>query len=372
MGFPNVFISEFRMLTFRKIANYGFSKRMCSTNGNYRIILEHLKERSLIHVAGEDVADFLQGLITNDIHHLSQRLGGSMYTMFLNTKGRVLYDTIIYRAEERDAYFVECDKAAVETIQKHLKIYRVRRKVEVTSLDKDYMVHSLFKFKKPYLESGNNSKLNELEGVIMPCDKLKSTLSETSSATKIYQDLMIFKDPRVLELGSRLISKIDTSVQDQISEIISNVEPPTKDMNYKIFRYSLGIGEGFNDLPFGNCFPLECNCDYLHGVSFHKGCYIGQELTARTHHTGVVRKRLMPLYFTQIPTKLPADNVILHKNVNLGRLRGIEGNVGLALLRISKALDFGEFSVGNGVAKVIKPNWWPIEAPKEKINIEKN
>ncbi|KAJ8971297.1 hypothetical protein NQ314_000774 [Rhamnusium bicolor] len=84
------------------------------------------------------------------------------------------------------------------------------------------------------------------------------------------------------------------------------------------------------------------------------GCYIGQELTARTHHTGVVRKRLMPLYFSKIPTKLPTDNVILHENVNLGRLRGIEGNVGLALLRISKALNFGEFCVGNGVAKVKK------------------
>lgn len=360
------------MLTFRKVANYCLLKRKYSSNGNFRIILEHLKERSLIRVAGEDVTDFLQGLITNDIQHLSHRLGGSMYTMFLNTKGRVLYDTIIYGTEERNSYFVECDKSVVETIQKHLKIYRIRRKVEVTSLDKDYSVYSLFKFNKINLNNGNNSKLKELEGAILPCDKINDTLPETSSSTKIYKDLMIFKDPRVLEFGSRVISKINTNVKDQICEIINNVESPSEDMNYKILRYSLGIGEGFNDLPVANCFPLECNCDYLHGVSFHKGCYIGQELTARTHHTGVVRKRLMPLFFTQIPTTLPTDNIILHKNVNLGRLRGIENNVGLALLRISKALDFGEFSVGNGIARVVKPSWWPVEAPKEKVNVEKN
>ncbi|XP_018577271.1 putative transferase CAF17 homolog, mitochondrial isoform X1 [Anoplophora glabripennis] len=358
------------MFTFKKVASFCCSKRMLSANGNFRIILEHLKERSLIRVAGEDVEALLQGLITNDIHHLGQYSGGSMYTMFLNTRGRVLYDTMIYRAEENNTYYVECDKFAVEPIQRHLKMYRVKRKVEISSLGEKYAIHSLFKFRRLSLDS--NSKLNRIEGVIMPCDKLKGTLPETSSTLKIYKDLIIFKDPRVVELGSRIISKVGTNVKDQICEVIGNVDTPTEDMNYKIFRYSLGVGEGFNDLPVANCFPLECNCDYLHGISFHKGCYIGQELTARTHHTGVIRKRLMPLYFNQIPTKLPTDNVILYKNVNLGRLRGIEGNVGLALLRISKALDFGEFSVGNGIAKVIKPSWWPLEAPKEKVNVEKN
>ncbi|KAJ8924013.1 hypothetical protein NQ315_006789 [Exocentrus adspersus] len=334
------------------------------------MILEHLNERSLIRVEGQDVRDFLQGLITNDIHHLD--CGGSMYTMFLNTKGRVLYDTIIYKTEESNTYYVECEKPAVEPIQKHLKMYRIRRKVNVSNLDAEYVIYSLFNFNKVNLNTDRNSKLNQFEGVIVPCDKLNSSLPETSSTTKMYKDLVIFKDPRVVELGSRIISKTGTDIKKQISEMIGNVEAPSAEMNYKIFRYSLGVGEGFNDLPVGNCFPLECNCDYLHGISFHKGCYIGQEVTARTHHTGVVRKRLMPLYFTQIPTKLPADNIILHEKVNLGRLRGIEGSVGLALLRISKALDFGQLAVGNGVAKVIKPSWWPVEAPKEKVNVERN
>merc|ERR1712198_771277 len=65
--------------------------------------------------------------------------------------------------------------------------------------------------------------------------------------------------------------------------------------DYKELRFRLGVGECPSELQSGKALPLESNVDYLHGVSFHKGCYIGQELTARTHHTGVIRKRIMPL-----------------------------------------------------------------------------
>ena len=68
---------------------------------------------------------------------------------------------------------------------------------------------------------------------------------------------------------------------------------------YKLLRYRLGVCEGSQEIPFDKVTPLEHNVEYMHGVSFHKGCYLGQELTARTHHTGVIRKRIMPLEFSQ-------------------------------------------------------------------------
>lgn len=232
-----------------------------------------------------------------------------MFTMFLNVKGRVLYDGIVYRMEERGAFLVECDVGGVDSLCRHLKMYRVRKKVEIDSLADDYNVFALFNADN--LEKVKSEKKDiGLPGIIVPCDLLKATLPDSGSM-KAYRDLSIFRDPRIAYLGSRIIASKTTDVSAQIGEIINLNN--TSEQSYKQFRYYLGVGEGITDLPPTDCFPLEANCDYLHGVSFHKGCYIGQELTARTYHTGVVRKRLMPLYFSKVPTKMPEGNSVIHK-----------------------------------------------------------
>lgn len=347
------------MYTFRKLVTIS-SKRFFTNTTPSKRFLEELTERSLLRLSGHDVSDFLQGLITNDIKHL-QNSPGSMYTMLLNSKGRVLYDTIVYRISEENTYLMECDNLAVEPILKHFKIYRVRRKIDM-HLSDNLKVYALFDTNSINLVSQtDDQKFSEL---VTPCDKLNST--ESSNFSKTHKDVQIFNDPRVSYLGSRLIADKRVNVKEQISDIYPISE--SKAGEYRWFRYKLGVGEGVSDLPPGNCFPLECNCDYMHGVSFHKGCYIGQELTARTYHTGVVRKRFMPLYFTKIPTNIPVDNAIVHEGNRLGKLRGIEKDVGLGLLRISQALEFNEITVGNGSAKVVKPSWWPIELPKKKVS----
>lgn len=298
------------------------------------------------------------------MNHLEHGMG-CMYTMFLNVKGRVLYDSIIYKTSEQETFFVECDAGGVDSLCRHLKMYRVRRKIDIDNLKDDYGIFALFN--ADGVEGVKRERKDgSLPGVIVPCDLLKTTLPDSSS-TKVYRDLLIYRDPRISYLGSRIIAPKTTDALAQIGDIVA-VKSGT---SYKWFRYYLGVGEGSTDLPVGDCFPLEANCDYLHGISFHKGCYIGQELTARTHHTGVVRKRLMPLYFTKTPTKIPDDCKIIHKGNNLGKLRGVEGDVGLGLLRIDKVLELGEFSVGDGIATTLKPNWWPLEAPKERITLAK-
>ncbi|XP_072388119.1 putative transferase CAF17 homolog, mitochondrial [Diabrotica undecimpunctata] len=344
------------MLQLSKIFNIT-NIRFCS-NVATRTILEPLKNRSLIHVSGNDSTEFLQGLVTNDINHLRQNFH-SMYAMFLNTKGRVLYDSIIYKFETDNSYFIECDLEIEKQLEKHLKMYRVRKKVDITNTGNEYQIYVLFR---------NNCL--KTENVQLEKNKVDSSAVQESVPLQTTKKLFIFKDPRVPDLGYRIIAKNDVDIEKEISSSVIT-ESPTPEENYKYLRYSLGIGEGVNDLPVGNCFPLECNCDYLHGVSFHKGCYIGQELTARTHHTGVVRKRLMPLLFIEPPNSLPNDNVLKSDQVNLGKLRGTEQNLGLALLRIESALNLSQFKVGNGLAKVWKPHWWPLELPKEKQKIQK-
>lgn len=337
-------------------------KRFYSNISSSKYILEPLN-RSLIRVNGQQVSDYLQGLITNDINHLSNKSNSCMYTMFLNTKGRILYDAIIYKFEDNETYYIECDDQALEPLQRHLQLYRVRRKISVDCVSYKYQVYSLFNT----ANLGQNTTEDDhmtLDGGIL-CSDLKM------ESSKLHKNLKLFKDPRVRALGFRVITDVNTDIKNEICDIVDVTQPKEPHKCYKSLRYGLGIGEGLQDHPVGASFALECNCDYLHGVSFHKGCYIGQELTARIHHTGVVRKRLMPLFFTKVPSMLPKEE-ITHDKVSLGKFRGIQGNVGLALLRINEVLDLGEIPIGDGSAKVRRPAWWPVEATKAKIGTQKN
>ena len=120
-------------------------------------------------------------------------------------------------------------------------------------------------------------------------------------------------------------------------------------------------------MPAGKCFPLEYNADYMHGVSFHKGCYVGQELTARTHHTGIVRKRIMPVRLLDGPARdvnLECD-VTNGEGKKIGRIRAWSGTSGLGLMRVSESLDAENLLLGDANIVVNKPFWWPKEAPKK-------
>lgn len=138
-------------------------------------------------------------------------------------------------------------------------------------------------------------------------------------------------------------------------------------------KLSLGIGEGEKDHPAGNCFALESNADFLQGVSFSKGCYIGQELTARIYHSGVIRKRLVPIEFIngcEPTTSQLRENLVIisEKGEKLGKLRSHLGLKGLGLIYVDKLLKNndqlnGKIDSNNKQieVKAIKPFWWPKE-----------
>ncbi|KPI92417.1 Putative transferase CAF17-like, mitochondrial [Papilio xuthus] len=260
----------------------------------------------------------------------------SMYAMFLNNKGRVMYDTLVYKWKDDDSYLLECDSSVINAIQKHLKMFKLRRQLDIKDVNDEIKLWALISPNVP--------------------DIVDNTLE-------------IYKDPRLNDLGSRIISSVSVN-ETKITDIIgSDITIVNDDNGYKYLRYKLGVSEGADDLPPGTSFPLEANCDYLHGVSFHKGCYIGQELTARVHHTGVVRKRLMPLKFTaDVKDSIQKDCPITFANntkTSVGKLKGTTQNYGLGLLRIKEAMDAKILKVGDYEAEVIKPSWWPIEAPRE-------
>lgn len=299
--------------------------------------------RTVLRARGPDAMPLLHSLATNDMYHL-QGSSDCLYTMFLNPRGRILFDSIVYSAAEPDTLLIDCDKTLSTSLLKHLNMYKLKKDVKIELSDHDIWL--LF-----------DPSLNH------------DTSHSTESVRKFPN---AFIDPRLNLLGFRMLFRKSTTVADILKQLdLPNVNLLQNGQVYRNFRYKLGILEGNEDIPIGNSFPLEANCDYMHGVSFHKGCYIGQELTARTHHTGVVRKRIMPILFErEITTEIPNDTLIYGSTSDkaIGKIRGVSKDAGIGLLRVTEALSSPSLKILDYSATTFRPKWWPTEASKEKIN----
>jgi folate-binding protein YgfZ len=199
--------------------------------------------------------------------------------------------------------------------------------------------------------------------------------------------LWLHQDARLPELGYRvLIRSSDCRSLDQLRSLLKrqipqfnldNLTESTIEQQTQ-HRHRLGVGEGLTDHPSDSCFPLEDNADLLNGVSFTKGCYLGQELTARVHHTGVIRKRLMPI---QVMGDRHADEPLFKfglpltnrepNKIKLGRVRCIRNGFGLGLLFVDQ-LDKVNYECYNAeldlTVKVHRPCWWPEHFPSDLVD----
>ncbi|KFB49913.1 hypothetical protein ZHAS_00017944 [Anopheles sinensis] len=338
----------------------GLQLRHQSVSTQKPLTLQPLADRSFIRVHGTDSASFLQGLMTNDMRHFEHC--GAIYSMFLKANGRVFCDALIYKRPkgEQHDYLLECDSSVAVRLEKHLRLYRLKKKVDVVA-DETFRLWVAFRDGVTHEETPSSEETSSDKNLPDATDQLHP-----------------FRDPRLTRLGYRVLSSNGTEneAMEQLHKMFPGASDSSNPLSYTAFRYALGVGEGGENLPDGKCFPLECNCDYLHGVSFHKGCYIGQELTARTYHTGVIRKRLMPLEFNEplppvsrdVPPEALRDAEIKNRDgAVVGKLRGLAGNLGLGLLRIEKVLPDGQLSLNvAGVSDPIacrtrKPFWWPKE-----------
>ncbi|XP_037822074.1 putative transferase CAF17 homolog, mitochondrial [Lucilia sericata] len=309
-----------------------------TVNTKEKLILEPLTERQLIQVKGDEVVPFLQGLITNDIKHLHPSSNKAIYAMFLNKAGRVMYDTILYSTSEPTRILIDCDKNVANELQRHLRLYRVRRKIDIDSMAEEYKVWQAFDCNE---QTQNFAAALNPEGI---------------------NDLTFSTDPRLKQLGLRLLTTSDKTFSDLSQLFKREVTAASEDNNFRTHRYTLGVAEGVIDMPPGKCFPLEANCDILNGVSFHKGCYIGQELTARVHHTGMIRKRHMPVKLTA-PLPADASTATVHNEsgANCGTIYGSTAGRALGLLRVENVLKAKELLVNGSACSTEKPQWWPQE-----------
>lgn len=342
-----------------RLAGHNFSNQVRRI-GSQQQTVERLDNRSLIQISGKDSSEFLQGLVTNDMR-LFEEGNASIYALFLNIKGRVMFDTLIYKIHDDNLFYLECDSDVEPNLKKHLTMYRLRKQVDIKPMNEDIKVWTVF---NPTSSEKSQEIINsKLEGQIFPCG------GQYNKSRKIIDKILVYEDPRLSDLGLRILAQNDIESKEICKHLGVTNETSNCQINYKTHRYKLGIGEGVADFPLGTALPLEINADYLHGVSFHKGCYIGQELTARTHHTGVVRKRLMPLIFNEEPKdNLEYDEKILDENNKpVGKFRAREKVFGLGLIRIVEALKAESLNIKNTPLRILKPSWWMPESQKEAL-----
>jgi folate-binding protein YgfZ len=288
-----------------------------------------LEDRAIIYINGSDARDFLQNLISNDINKATDNL--SCFASLLTPQGKFLYEFIIVK--HKTGYFIDCEKSQSEEIFKQFSLYKIRSKVEILNLSNEFVVAN-FGYEK-YLS---------IEGS-------KDTLGFTFK----YREDPIILDPRNKNLGARLIINLEKLY-------LSLKKLDLKDdkiENYYIKSHKLGIvPKNLNKLQ-NKLFGIECNFEELNGIDFKKGCYVGQENTARIKLKNKLSKRLLPIEI--INGKLSKDEKIYNNEVEIGKVL-INEDYPFALIKfLDKNFNREQIFQGeNGKFKVLVPEWLKI------------
>ena len=223
--------------------------------------------RGVIAIGGEDRQEFLQGLISND----TRRIGDTraIYAALLSPQGKFAYD--LFLAGDGARYLVDAESTRRAGLLKRLKLFTLRSKVSLDDLDLDVVIANLF----------GGDTLQRL------------SLAAEPGAAKVLGGGIVFTDPRLAELGARAFLPRATAGQ-----VLCDLGfAAAAQGSFQLLRFSLGVPEGSGDLLPDKSILLESGFDELHGIDWQKGCYMGQELTARTKYRGLIRKRLLPVKF---------------------------------------------------------------------------
>ena len=288
-----------------------------------------LKDRAILYVNGQDARDFLQNLISNDINKVTD--SSSCFASLLTPQGKFLYEFIVVK--HKSGFFIDCEKSQSEEILKQLNLYKIRSKVEILNLSNEFVVAS-FGYEK-YL-SIDNSK-----------DILGFTMR--------YREDPIVLDPRNKNLGARLIINLE-----KLYLSLKKLElKDDKIEDYYNQSHKLGIvPKNLNKLK-NKLFGIECNFEELNGIDFKKGCYVGQENTARIKLKNKLYKRLLPVEI--IDGKLDEDETVYCNQIEIGKIL-INEEYPLALIKFSNENFNKDLTLKskNGSFKIFIPEWLKI------------
>jgi folate-binding protein YgfZ len=285
-----------------------------------------LEDRAILYLNGEDTKEFLQNLISNDINKVSET--NTCFTSLLSPQGKFLYEFIVIK--HKSGYLIDCEKSQAEGLFKQLSIYKLRSKVEILNLSNEFVVAS-FSHEK-----------------FLTFDEAQ----DISGFTLKYREDPIFLDPRNKLLGARLIinlEKLYLSLK-KLDLYDSNLK------DYYSFSHKLGIvPKDLNKLQ-NKIFGIECNYEELNGIDFKKGCYVGQENTARIKLKNKLSKRLLPINI--VKGGLAEGESIYYNENEIGKVL-IDKDYPFALIKYLDENFIGksDFYTKEASIKIEKPDW---------------
>ena len=279
-----------------------------------------LPDRGVVSVEGPDAAKLLQGVITNDMDLMAQQ--GALHAGLLSPQGKILFEFFVVKSP--DGFCLETARAKAAELAERLKMYKLRADVAIKDASADYTVAAIW--------GGDGERAPQGTG---PAP-------------------LRFADPRLAALGQRELTTLrsDWALGGEDAQSATQEE-------YHALRIGLGVPEGGKDYAFGDAFPHEALFDQLNGVSFEKGCYVGQEVVSRMQNRGTARRRIVPVV---ADSPLPAPGAsIAAAGVEIGTLGSVAGTRGLAPIRLDRAAEFidkGETLRAGGVpVRMDIPAW---------------
>ena len=289
----------------------------------------HVMEgRGLLQVGGADARSFLQGIVSNDVERVAPER--AIWAAFLTPQGKYLHDFLMAEGPE-ETLWLDCEAERRNDLLKRLKLYKLRSKVQLT--DRTEELASLVIWG---------------DGAVTAAD-----LPAEAGAARAFQGGSLFVDPRRAELGLRALiprSALDAALAELDAEAVDLAA-------WERARIAAGVPDGSRDMQVDKAILLENGFDELGGVDWNKGCYMGQELTARTKYRGLIKKRLLPV---EIAGPAPEPGTPVTKDgKEVGEVRSVADGLGLALLRLAALEDLAPEALLAGDAKLTpkKPDW---------------
>ena len=288
-----------------------------------------LENRSIIYVNGLDAKEFLQNIISNDINKVTEN--SSCFASLFTPQGKFLFEFII--SKHKSGYFIDCEKTQAEELFKQLTIYKLRSNVEILDLSNEFVVGVL-----------SYEKYLSIEGA-------KDVLGHTIK----YREDPIILDPRHKNLGARLIINLEKLYLSLKKLNLKN----DKIENYYTHCHKIGVVPKYLNKLQNKLFGIECNYEDLNGIDFKKGCYVGQENTARIKLKNKLSKRLLPIEV--IDGSLSEEEKIYNNEVEIGKVL-IDGEYPFALIKfLDKNFNKDQIFKGKNCSfRICVPQWLKI------------
>jgi folate-binding protein YgfZ len=288
-----------------------------------------LDSRGLLRLSGADARGFLQGMISNDTGKLAP--DRALWAAFLTPQGKFLHDFFLTVSGESEAILIDCEAARRGDLQRRLSLYKLRAKVIFEDVTESYRLAALF---------GDGA----LPALGLPAEPGRAAAFAGGIA---------YVDPRLAELGARAVLPRDGAEAALADAGFESVDTAA----YDALRIALGVPDGARDLEVEKSLLLESGFDELHGIDWAKGCFVGQELTARTKYRGLVKKRLLPVAIDGPPP--PPGTPVLFEGKEAGVMRSSANGMGLALLRLEVLAQAAPGALTAGAARLTarKPAW---------------